>query len=68
MQTHFAFFAHDLLQFFRDHQLRRQNRELLVNISRAETKDEIARRQHVADIAMDVSETRLISHAAMTVR
>src|SRR5205807_9833177 len=26
MQTHFAFFAHDPLQFFRDHQLRRQNR------------------------------------------
>src|SRR4029077_7760824 len=31
-------------------------------------KDEIARRQHVADLVMDVSETRLISHTAMTMR
>src|SRR4029079_8256461 len=68
VQTHFAFFAHDPLQLLCDHQLRRQNRYLLVNISRAQAKDEIARRQHVADLVMDVSETRLISHTAMTMR
>ena len=44
MQTHFAFFAHDRLQFFRHHQFGRQQRQLLVNVSRAEAKDEIVRK------------------------
>ena len=69
VKTHFAFFAHDLLQFFRDHQLGRENRQLLVNISRAETKDEIARRPACCRHRdADVIESRLISDAAMAVR
>ena len=41
---------------------------MFVNISRAEADNEIARIEHVADIAVHKLQTRLIGHAAMALR
>src|SRR5689334_18007367 len=38
-----------------------------MNVSSTETENEIARSEHVADVAMHAHKTRLISHTAMTV-
>ena len=43
VKPHVAFFADNLLQLFGDDQIGREKRELFVNISGAETEDEIAR-------------------------
>ena len=39
-----------------------------MNVAGAEAEDEIARCQHIADVAMHAHKTRLVSHTAMTVR
>ena len=62
-----AFFADDRFQFLRNHEIGGQDRQLLVNVAGAEAQHEIAGVEHVADIAMHPFETRLITHAAMTV-
>ena len=68
VKTHVAFFAHNLLQLLGDDEIGGEKRELLVNISGAETQDKIAGIDHVADIADAPIQPRLITHAAMAVR
>ena len=68
VKAHFAFFADDLLQLLRDHEIGREERELFVNVAGAEAENEIAGLDHVADIAMQPIESRLISRTAMSVR
>src|SRR5206468_1884086 len=41
---------------------------LFVDIARAHTEDEVARLEHVADVAMDPFQSRLIRNAAVTGR
>ena len=68
VKAHFAFFAHDLLQLLRNHEIGGEERELFVNVARTETENEIAGLEHVADIAMQPVQPRLIGRAAMSVR
>ena len=41
---------------------------MLVNVARAKAQHEIAGVQHVSDISMHPFQTRLVTHAPMTVR
>src|SRR5205085_12618830 len=63
-----ALFADNFLELLGDHEIRGEDRQLLVNVPGAETQNEIARFEHVADVAMDPLEPRLIGNAAMSVR
>ena len=63
-----AIFTDDLLQFLGDDKIGGQNRQLFVNIARAEAENEIARLEHVANVAMHPFQPRLVTHAAMAVR
>ena len=67
IKTHFAFFADNFLQPFRDDQIRRQNRELLMNIAGAQAQNQIARREHIPQVAMQPIQPWLIAHAPMAV-
>src|SRR5439155_19105475 len=59
-------FAHDRLQLFRDHQIRRQNRQLFVDVASAETQHDIAATEGIADIPIDALEPWLITGSTMT--
>src|SRR5207248_6437411 len=61
-----TFFADDRLQLLGSHQIRRQDRQLLVNVASTETQHEIADIEGVADIAMHALEPRLVTRTAMT--
>ena len=68
IQTHIAFLSHNRLQPFGNHEVGGERGKLLVNVAGAQAQDQIARRNHVADIAMQPIQPRLIRDAAMSMR
>ena len=67
-QPDLAFRPDDFFQLFRDDQLGGERGQLFVNIAGAETEHEIAVEKHVADVAVQPIEPRLIGNRAMSVR
>src|SRR5687768_6339652 len=67
VKTHVTFLANDGFELFGDHEVSRETGELLVNVPRAQTEDQVARGNHVSDIAMESVETRLVADSEMTV-
>ena len=65
IETNVAFFVDDLFQLLRNHEIGSQDRQLLVNVSGAETQNEIAGIEHVSHVPMHPFQTRLVADAAM---
>jgi hypothetical protein len=63
-----AFLADDRFQFFGNDQVRRERRKLLVNVACAKTQDQVARSDHIANIAMESVQSRLVTDSAMAMR
>jgi len=59
-------FAYDGRQLFSNHEIRRQKRQLLMNVAGTETQHQIADVERVADIAMDALEPWLVTGSTMT--
>ena len=60
-----TFFTNDCFQFLRNDKVGRQDRQLLVNVARAQAQNEIAGVQHISNVAMHPFKMRLITHSAM---